>query len=82
MTDPQGTLGMQHSYSHGYKRNGVCVWNITVEEGNLIQMSIGDLNIAMYQGFNYMNFCNSSFLKIYDGTEEDEQNLIKMSVLI
>ena len=73
---------MQHSYSHGYKRNGVCVWNITAEEGSLVQLYIENYDIRSNSYSYGMNPCNSSFMKIYDGAEEVEENLIKKSVSV
>ena len=82
LTDPNGYVGMEHSYSHGYKRNGVCVWNITVEEGKVVQLFIQDYNIRSYTASRWTDPCISSFLKIYDGAEEDEGNVIQTLVSV
>ena len=82
LTDPHGYVGIEHSYSHGYMRNGVCVWNITVEEGKVVQLFIQDYNIHSYTVSWWTNPCIPSFLKIYDGAEEDEGNVIQTLVSV
>ena len=86
LTDQQGSFGLE-SLSLGTVfsslwRNGLCLWNISVQQGDVIQLILDEFILNGYSGY-YATAgyrlgagCGNSSLSVFDGFTTDESGLI------
>ena len=80
LTDQQGSFGLDPlsfgSVFSSVRRNGLCLWNISVQQGDVIQLTLDEFILNGYSGYYDAAGCGNSSLSVFDGFTTDESRLI------
>ena len=86
LTDQQGSFGLDPlsfgSVFSSVRRNGLCLWNISVHHGDVIQLTVDEFTLSGYSGYYYAAWygvgagCGNSSLGVFDGVTTDESDLV------